>query len=88
MVVVARLGAMKDIHKIHINAGRASSFLKGLANENRLVIICALAEGKETSATWKMFSASGSRPFLSNWRDFAAMAWSQRGVIKSKFITA
>ena len=86
MVVVARLGAMKDIHKIHINAGRASSFLKGLANENRLVILCALAE--ETSATWKMFSASDSRPFLSNWRDFAAMAWSQRGVIKSKFITA
>lgn len=46
MVVVARLGAMKDIHKIHINAGRASSFLKGLANENRLVILCALAEGE------------------------------------------
>ena len=46
MVVVARLGAMKDIHKIHINAERASSFLKALANENRLVILCALAEGE------------------------------------------
>jgi len=50
MVVVARLEgevqAMKDIHKIHENVGRASSFLKGLANENRLVILCALAEGE------------------------------------------
>jgi len=79
---------MKNIHKIQINAGRASSLLKAMANENRLVILCALAEGKETSATWKMFSASGRRPFLSNWRDFLAMAWSQRGVIKRKFNAA
>lgn len=37
---------IQDIHEIHENAGRASSFLKGLANENRLVILCALAEGE------------------------------------------
>jgi len=37
---------MKNIHKIQINAGRASSLLKALANENRLVILCALAEGE------------------------------------------
>jgi len=35
---------MKDIHE---NAKLASSFLKSLANENRLVILCALAEGEK-----------------------------------------
>lgn len=35
---------MKDIREIHENAKRASTFLKSLANENRLVILCALAE--------------------------------------------
>ena len=41
---------MKDSHEkvdIHENAKRASSFLKSLANENRLVILCALAEGEK-----------------------------------------
>ncbi|MDA1090130.1 MAG: metalloregulator ArsR/SmtB family transcription factor [Proteobacteria bacterium] len=37
---------MKDISEIHENAERASTFLKGLANETRLVILCALAEGE------------------------------------------
>lgn len=36
---------MKDIHE---NAKLASSFLKGLANETRLVILCALAEGEKS----------------------------------------
>jgi len=35
---------MKDITE---NAKLASSFLKSLANENRLVILCALAEGEK-----------------------------------------
>ena len=35
---------MKDIHE---NAKLASSFLKGLANETRLVILCALADGEK-----------------------------------------
>ena len=35
---------MQDIHD---NAKLASSFLKSLANENRLVILCALAEGEK-----------------------------------------
>jgi DNA-binding transcriptional ArsR family regulator len=35
---------VKDIHE---NAKLASSFLKSLANENRLVILCALAEGEK-----------------------------------------
>lgn len=35
---------MKDIQE---NAKLASSFLKSLANENRLVILCALAEGEK-----------------------------------------
>jgi len=34
---------MKNIHE---NAKLASKFLKALANENRLVILCALAEGE------------------------------------------
>ena len=33
--------------KIHDNAKRASVFLKSLANENRLVILCALADGEK-----------------------------------------
>ena len=37
---------MRQIHEIHENAGRASTFLKCLANENRLVILCALNEGQ------------------------------------------
>ena len=39
--------SMKDINEIHENAGRASDFLKGLANETRLVVLCALAEGEK-----------------------------------------
>lgn len=35
------------IDDIHENAKRASTFLKALANENRLVILCALAEGEK-----------------------------------------
>ena len=32
---------------IHENSERASKFLKGLANENRLVVLCALSEGEK-----------------------------------------
>ena len=32
---------------IHESAKRASTFLKSLANENRLVILCALADGEK-----------------------------------------
>jgi len=32
---------------IHENSELASKFLKGLANENRLVVLCALAEGEK-----------------------------------------
>lgn len=35
---------MKNIHE---SAKRASAFLKSLANENRLVILCALADGEK-----------------------------------------
>lgn len=37
----------KTIKDIHENAKLASKFLKSLANENRLVILCALAEGEK-----------------------------------------
>ncbi len=32
---------------IHENSERASKFLKGLANVNRLVVLCALADGEK-----------------------------------------
>ena len=35
------------IKNIHDNAKRASVFLKSLANENRLVILCALVDGEK-----------------------------------------
>ena len=35
------------IKNIHDSAKRASVFLKSLANENRLVILCALADGEK-----------------------------------------
>ncbi len=35
------------IKNIHDSAKRASTFLKSLANENRLVILCALADGEK-----------------------------------------
>ncbi|NQU61954.1 MAG: winged helix-turn-helix transcriptional regulator [Rhodospirillales bacterium] len=38
---------MINLPDIHDSAQRASSFLKSLANENRLVILCALAEGEK-----------------------------------------
>jgi len=38
---------MIEMVNIHDSAQRASSFLKSLANENRLVILCALAEGEK-----------------------------------------
>ncbi|MCH7831802.1 MAG: winged helix-turn-helix transcriptional regulator [Proteobacteria bacterium] len=36
-----------NIKNIHDSANRASTFLKSLANENRLVILCALADGEK-----------------------------------------
>lgn len=38
---------MKPTDDIFDNAKRASRFLKALANENRLVILCTLAEGEK-----------------------------------------
>ncbi len=38
---------MNDLTNIHKSAHRASAFLKSLANENRLVILCALANGEK-----------------------------------------
>ena len=35
------------IKNVHDSAKRASTFLKSLANENRLVILCALADGEK-----------------------------------------
>lgn len=38
---------MEDFEDFHENAQRASSFIKSLANKNRLVILCALVEGEK-----------------------------------------
>ena len=38
---------VKDTHEIHQNTNRASNFIKALANETRLVVLCALAEGEK-----------------------------------------
>jgi len=38
--------AMMDPEEMVANARNASSFLKGLANENRLMILCSLAQGE------------------------------------------
>lgn len=38
---------MKDVDTIYDSAHRASSFLKSLANKNRLVILCVLADGEK-----------------------------------------
>jgi len=40
-------GNLWSLKKIHDNAKRASVFLKSLANGNRLVILCALADGEK-----------------------------------------
>ena len=39
------IGSM-DIRKMRRNSGKAASLLKRLANENRLLILCNLAEGE------------------------------------------
>jgi ArsR family transcriptional regulator len=39
--------SVKDIHEIHENAERASKFIKALANETRLVVLCALVDGEK-----------------------------------------
>ena len=46
---VLRIRKMKSmpLGDMFKNAERASRFLKGLANENRLVILCTLAEGEK-----------------------------------------
>lgn len=38
----------KAMRHAHDNAKRAATFLKALANENRLLILCALAEGEKS----------------------------------------
>jgi ArsR family transcriptional regulator, virulence genes transcriptional regulator len=43
-------GRMPDLDRMVENAKRASDFLKALAHESRLVILCILAEG-ETSVS-------------------------------------
>ena len=43
------------------NAKRASDFLKALAHESRLMILCILAEGESRSVSWKICSDCGSR---------------------------
>jgi DNA-binding transcriptional ArsR family regulator len=40
-------GSNKVVEDFHENAKRASSFLKSLANKNRLIILCALVEGEK-----------------------------------------
>ena len=42
---IISLGAVKPV--LQENAKKASKFLKVLANENRLIILCALAEGEK-----------------------------------------
>ncbi|HTQ99730.1 MAG TPA: metalloregulator ArsR/SmtB family transcription factor [Candidatus Acidoferrum sp.] len=37
----------KTIKQLRRNAGEVSSFLRSLANENRLVVLCALLEGEQ-----------------------------------------
>lgn len=37
-----------DIAAMRRNAGRAATLLKGLANENRLLVLCVLAEGEHS----------------------------------------
>jgi len=39
---------MKSSQDMFDNAKRACHFLKGLANDNRLVILCALADGEKS----------------------------------------
>ncbi|MCW9034433.1 MAG: metalloregulator ArsR/SmtB family transcription factor [Alphaproteobacteria bacterium] len=36
-----------NLEEMFENAGRVSSFLKAMANDNRLVILCKLAEGEK-----------------------------------------
>ena len=39
---------MNDIKKMQKNARAAASFLKGMANSNRLLILCELATGEKS----------------------------------------
>ncbi|HEX5507078.1 MAG TPA: metalloregulator ArsR/SmtB family transcription factor [Pseudolabrys sp.] len=41
-------GRARDLDRMVGNAKRASSFLKALAHENRLMILCILAEGEKS----------------------------------------
>ena len=38
----------KDLTQLAENAGRAADFLKALANQNRLTILCLLSEGERS----------------------------------------
>ena len=59
------------------NAGNAAAFLKTLAHEGRLMILCHLADGEKTVGT------------LEDLLDMRqAAVWSPRGAMANPFITA
>ncbi len=49
----------KDFRNLRDNIGRASTVLRALANENRLMILCLLAEGEKSVG--ELEGATGAR---------------------------
>lgn len=48
MTTADKRAAEADLKRIMKSAQEASDFLKGLANENRLLLLCLLAEGEKS----------------------------------------
>ena len=77
--------SMKNIQE---NAKLASNFLKGMANETRLVILCALAEGEKNVSELEDILGIRQPTLSQQLTRLGQTNWSAHAANPSKFFTA
>jgi len=76
-----------ELERIVGNAKRASDFLKALAHESRLLMLCILAEGEKSVSELEELLDLRSRRCRSSWRGCAPTVWCRRGATARRSIT-
>ena len=68
LVDVTQLQPNVDVRRMAARAREASEFLKALAHESRLMILCDLLRGESRSESSRRCSRGANRRCRSNWR--------------------
>ena len=76
-----------DLDTLVANARGATDFLKALAHEARLMILCLLVDGEKSVTEIEQTLGCGSRRCRSSWRACAPMTWWKRGATERASIT-